>query len=32
VPASKTFRELFRHLTAIMPPPYGVGPEATGPV
>ena len=31
VPASKAFRELFRHLTAIMPPPYGVGPEATGP-
>ena len=31
VPASKAFRELFRHLTAIMPPPYGVGPAATGP-
>ncbi len=28
VPASKTFRELFRHLVAIMPPPLGVGPEA----
>jgi hemerythrin-like domain-containing protein len=28
VPASKAFRELFRHLAAIMPPPYGVGPEA----
>jgi len=27
VPASKAFRELFRHLVAIMPPPYGVGPE-----
>ncbi len=27
VPASKAFRELFRHLAAIMPPPYGVGPE-----
>ena len=31
VPATKAFRELFRHLTAIMPPPYGVGPEAAGP-
>ena len=31
VPASKAFRELFRHLAAIMPPPYGVGPEAVGP-
>jgi hemerythrin-like domain-containing protein len=28
VPATKAFRELFRHLVAIMPPPYGVGPEA----
>jgi branched-chain amino acid transport system ATP-binding protein len=27
VPASKAFRELFRHLVAIMPPPHGVGPE-----
>jgi len=27
VPASKAFRELFRRLTAIVPPPYGVGPE-----
>jgi len=26
-PASKAFRELFRHLVAIMPPPLGVGPE-----
>ena len=31
VPATRAFRELFRHLTAIMPPPYGVGPEAAGP-
>ena len=31
VPASRAFRELFRHLAAIMPPPYGVGPEAAGP-
>jgi hemerythrin-like domain-containing protein len=30
VPATKAFRELFRHLTAIMPPPYGVGPQAAG--
>ena len=28
IPASKAFRELFRHLVAIMPPPYGVGPES----
>jgi hemerythrin-like domain-containing protein len=28
VPASKAFRELFRRLAAIVPPPYGVGPEA----
>jgi hemerythrin-like domain-containing protein len=27
VPASKAFRELFRQLVAIMPPPLGVGPE-----
>jgi branched-chain amino acid transport system ATP-binding protein len=27
-PARKAFRELFRHLAAIMPPPLGVGPEA----
>jgi hemerythrin-like domain-containing protein len=27
VPASKAFRELFRRLVAIVPPPYGVGPE-----
>ena len=26
-PASKAFRELFRHLVAILPPPLGVGPE-----
>jgi hemerythrin-like domain-containing protein len=31
VPASKAFRELFRHLAAIMPPPYGVGPEPAAP-
>jgi hemerythrin-like domain-containing protein len=31
VPASKAFRELFRHLVAIRPPPYGVGPEAAAP-
>jgi hypothetical protein len=31
VPASKAFRELFRQLVAIMPPPYGVGPEAVAP-
>ena len=28
VPASKAFRELFRRLVAIAPPPWGVGPEA----
>ena len=28
VPASKAFRELFRRLVALVPPPYGVGPEA----
>ena len=28
VPASKAFRELFRHLVAIVPPPLGVGPGA----
>jgi len=28
MPAQKAFRELFRHLVATMPPPYGVGPEA----
>ncbi len=28
VPASKAFRELFRRLAAILPPPYGVGPES----
>jgi hemerythrin-like domain-containing protein len=31
VPASKAFRELFRHLVAIMPPPLGVGPEPGAP-
>jgi branched-chain amino acid transport system ATP-binding protein len=31
VPASKAFRELFRHLVAVMPPPYGVGPESSAP-
>jgi hemerythrin-like domain-containing protein len=30
VTASKAFRELFRRLAAMMPPPYGVGPEAPG--
>jgi hemerythrin-like domain-containing protein len=30
-PASKAFRELFRHLVAIMPPPLGVGPEPEPP-
>ena len=28
VPAAREFRELFRRLTAIMPPPYGVGPDS----
>ena len=27
VPASKAFRELFRRLVALVPPPLGVGPE-----
>ena len=31
VPASRAFRELFRRLVAIMPPPLGVGPEASPP-
>jgi hemerythrin-like domain-containing protein len=31
VPASKAFRELFRHLVAVMPAPYGVGPEPDPP-
>jgi len=31
VPASKAFRELFRHLAAIVPPPFGVGPEPMSP-
>ncbi|CAG0961741.1 hypothetical protein BURK1_00750 [Burkholderiales bacterium] len=29
VPASKAFRELFRRIVAIAPPPWGVGPEAS---
>ena len=28
VPARRAFRELFRRLVALLPPPYGVGPEA----
>jgi hemerythrin-like domain-containing protein len=31
VPASKAFRELFRRLVAIVPPPYGVGPDPAPP-
>ena len=31
VPATKAFRELFRRLVAIAPPPWGVGPEAGAP-
>jgi hemerythrin-like domain-containing protein len=31
VSASRAFRELFRHLVAILPPPLGVGPEPTAP-
>jgi branched-chain amino acid transport system ATP-binding protein len=31
VPASKAFRELFRRLVALVPPPYGVGPETPAP-
>ena len=27
VPASKEFRELFRRIVAIAPPPWGVGPD-----
>jgi branched-chain amino acid transport system ATP-binding protein len=30
VPARKEFRELFRRLVAILPPPLGVGPESAG--
>ena len=26
-PASKAFRELFRRIVALVPPPFGVGPE-----
>ena len=29
VPASKAFRELFRRLAALVPPPLGVGPESS---
>ena len=31
VAAGRAFRELFRHLAAIMPPPYGVGPATPAP-
>jgi hemerythrin-like domain-containing protein len=31
VPASQAFRELFRKIVAIAPPPWGVGPESTPP-
>jgi hemerythrin-like domain-containing protein len=31
IPASRAFRELFRHLVAILPPPLGVGPESPAP-
>ena len=31
VPASKAFRELFRRIVAIAPPPWGVGPEQPPP-
>lgn len=31
VPASKAFRELFRRIVAIAPPPWGVGPDAAAP-
>lgn len=31
VTAGKAFRELFRNLTAILPPPYGVGPAPAAP-
>ncbi len=31
VPGSKAFRELYRQLVAIMPPPLGVGPEPKAP-
>ena len=31
VPASRAFRELFRKIVAIAPPPWGVGPEAAPP-
>ncbi len=31
VPATKAFRELFRRLAALVPPPLGVGPEASAP-
>jgi hemerythrin-like domain-containing protein len=31
VPASQAFRELFRRIVAIAPPPWGVGPESRRP-
>ncbi len=31
VPASKAFRELFKRIVTIAPPPWGVGPEAAPP-
>jgi branched-chain amino acid transport system ATP-binding protein len=31
VPASKAFRELFKRIVTIAPPPWGVGPEASPP-
>ena len=31
VPGSKVFRELFRRIVTIAPPPWGVGPEPTPP-
>jgi hemerythrin-like domain-containing protein len=31
VPASRAFRELFRHIVTIAPPPWGVGPEPGAP-
>ncbi len=31
VPASKAFRELFKRIVTIAPPPWGVGPEANPP-
>jgi len=31
VSTRKAFRELFRRLTAVLPPPYGVGPAPAAP-